>query len=149
VSVVARLEAANEDVPAEFVAAQAATEEAAAQRPPPSRSPRKRNRVNYSDFDDVEESPASRMPRPPKTSSGPTISSATVVRDSGAIVLPHHPRDGRIVPWCLRFLRGEPTPEVLQVVTEDLESQLEQVREYKTTLEETERKLAEAKRRWR
>jgi ABC-type transporter Mla MlaB component len=47
--------------------------------------------------------------------------------------------------WCLHFLYGELTPEVLQVVTKDLESQLKQVQEYKITLKEIEQKLAEAK----
>jgi hypothetical protein len=78
------------------------------------------------------------MPCPPKTSLGPTISSATVIWDSGAIILPHHPHNGRIVLWCLHFLCREPTPEVLQVMTKDLKSQLEQVQEYKTTLKEIE-----------
>jgi hypothetical protein len=146
-SVVACLEAANKDIPTEFVAAQVATEEAAAQHLPPSCSPHKHNWVNYSDFNDVKESPTSWIPCPLKTSLGPTISSATIVWDSGAIVLPHHPYNGHIVLWCLHFLCRELTPKVLQVVTEDLKSQLEQVQEYKITLKEMEQKLAEAK--WR
>jgi hypothetical protein len=55
----AYLEATNKDIPAKFVVAQVATKEVAAQYLPPSCSPYKHNWVNYSDFDDVEESPAS------------------------------------------------------------------------------------------
>jgi hypothetical protein len=42
-SVVACLEAANKDIPAKFIAAQAATKEAATQHLPPSYSPYKHN----------------------------------------------------------------------------------------------------------
>jgi hypothetical protein len=53
------------------------------------------------------------------------------------------------MPWCLYFLYRELTPKVLQVITKDLKSQLEQVWEYKIILKEIEQKLAEAKQRWR
>jgi hypothetical protein len=79
VSIVACLEAANKDIPAKFIVAQAAIKEVAAQHPPPSCSPHKHNWVNYSDFNDIEESPASWIPCPLKTSLGLTISSATII----------------------------------------------------------------------
>jgi hypothetical protein len=103
---VAHLEAANKDIPAKFIAAQAATEEAAAQCLPPSYSPYKHNWVNYSDFDDIKESPASWMPHPLKTSLGPTISSATVIWDSDAIILPHHPCNGILCHGACIFYVG-------------------------------------------
>jgi hypothetical protein len=106
VSVVACLEAANKDIPAKFIAAQVATEEAATQCPPPSCSPHKYNWVNYSDFDNVEESPASWMPYPLKTSLGLTISSATIIWDSGTIVLLHHPCDGILCCGACIFYMG-------------------------------------------
>ena len=67
----------------------------------------------------------------------------------GAIVLEPHPKDGQIVPWCLRFSRTQPSVEMFRQVEEDLQTQLDDIKGRRQRLERAVAEQARALEDWR